>query len=263
MRLPSRFQTASPMMGSRRLIPCRSRASTSPTGRATSTGTKCAGPASPSPTSRRPRAATIVDPKFLQNWNGAKNAGVVRGAYHFIYWCRPADEQALWFMLNVPHDPDALPPVLDVEWNSASKTCPHHVARDVALRRSRSCSTRCRRIPASSRSSTPTPYFIATCSTGSSPTITTGCARSPPSLATKYRSRSLGVLAVHHHGQGPRRCRPGRPQQLQRHRARLAARAEMARGEPLACRLLAGSIPANSGTRISPRCAPPKRAFHQ
>ncbi len=47
----------------------------------------------------------------------------------------PADEQALWFMLNVPPDPDALPPVLDVEWNSHSKTCPGHVARDVALAR--------------------------------------------------------------------------------------------------------------------------------
>jgi lysozyme len=74
-----------------------------------------------------------VDPKFLENWQGAKNAGIVRGAYHFIYWCRPANEQALWFMLNVPADSDALPPVLDVEWNSASKTCPHHVSRDVAL----------------------------------------------------------------------------------------------------------------------------------
>jgi lysozyme len=75
----------------------------------------------------------VVDPKFLQNWNGTKNAGIVRGAYHFISWCRPADEQALWFMLNVPQDPDALPPVLDLEWNSASKTCPHHVSREVAL----------------------------------------------------------------------------------------------------------------------------------
>src|SRR5512143_3772416 len=27
----------------------------------------------------------VVDPKFLQNWQNAKNAGVVRGAYHFIY----------------------------------------------------------------------------------------------------------------------------------------------------------------------------------
>lgn len=74
-----------------------------------------------------------LDPKFLQNWQAAKNAGVVRGAYHFVYWCRPADEQALWFMLNVPPDPDALPPVLDLEWNSASKTCPHHVSREAAL----------------------------------------------------------------------------------------------------------------------------------
>ena len=75
----------------------------------------------------------LVDPKFLENWEGAKRTGIARGAYHFLYWCRPADEQALWFMLNVPPDPDALPPVLDVEWNSHSKTCPDHVARDVAL----------------------------------------------------------------------------------------------------------------------------------
>src|SRR5688572_21982049 len=31
-----------------------------------------------------------VDPKFLQNWYQAKRAGIARGAYHFIYWCRPA-----------------------------------------------------------------------------------------------------------------------------------------------------------------------------
>jgi lysozyme len=74
-----------------------------------------------------------LDPKFLENWQAAKNAGIVRGAYHFIYWCSPADEQALWFMLNVPPDPDTLPPVLDLEWNSHSKTCPDHVAKDVAL----------------------------------------------------------------------------------------------------------------------------------
>ncbi len=43
-----------------------------------------------------------LDPKFLENWYAAKRAGIARGAYHFIYWCRPANEQALWFMLNVP-----------------------------------------------------------------------------------------------------------------------------------------------------------------
>jgi len=74
-----------------------------------------------------------VDEKFAQNWAMAKTAGVPRGAYHFAYWCRPADEQAAWFISNVPNDPSALPPVLDVEWNPVSKTCPHHVSRDVAL----------------------------------------------------------------------------------------------------------------------------------
>src|SRR3712207_239780 len=35
-----------------------------------------------------------LDPKFLQNWHEAKQAGVARGAYHFMYWCRSAREQA-------------------------------------------------------------------------------------------------------------------------------------------------------------------------
>jgi lysozyme len=74
-----------------------------------------------------------LDPKFLDNWQAAKKAGVARGAYHVMYWCRPAKEQASWFKLNVPANRDALPPVLDVEWNSHSKTCPHRIARDSAI----------------------------------------------------------------------------------------------------------------------------------
>jgi lysozyme len=74
-----------------------------------------------------------LDPKFLENWEGAKRAGVARSAYHFLYWCRPAHEQALWFMLNVPADADALPPVLDLEWNTHSKTCPKKLSRAKAL----------------------------------------------------------------------------------------------------------------------------------
>jgi lysozyme len=73
------------------------------------------------------------DEKFAQNWASAKAAGVPRGAYHFAYWCRPMEEQAAWFVAHVPKDPDALPPVLDVEWNGHSKTCPKRVPRDVAL----------------------------------------------------------------------------------------------------------------------------------
>ena len=77
--------------------------------------------------------ADRLDPKFLTNWHAAKQAGIARGAYHVMYWCRVAKEQASWFMLNVPGDGDALPPVLDVEWNSHSKTCPHRIARDNAI----------------------------------------------------------------------------------------------------------------------------------
>jgi len=64
-----------------------------------------------------------VDPKFLHNWHAARAAGVPRGAYHFYYFCRPVEEQVAWFIENVPVDPHALPPVLDMEWNGHSKTC--------------------------------------------------------------------------------------------------------------------------------------------
>lgn len=61
-----------------------------------------------------------LDPMFRTNWRGAKDAGIKRGAYHFFYWCRTAGEQAEWFIRNVPKDPDALPPVIDVEYNHLS-----------------------------------------------------------------------------------------------------------------------------------------------
>jgi len=65
------------------------------------------------------------DPSFPDNWQGAARAGVPRGAYHFYYFCRPAVDQARWFIQHVPRDPAALPPVLDLEWNHRSPTCRH------------------------------------------------------------------------------------------------------------------------------------------
>lgn len=65
----------------------------------------------------------MIDENFHSNWRGAKAAGLPRGAYHFYYFCRPAIEQARWFIRHVPRDPAALPPVLDVEWNPHSPTC--------------------------------------------------------------------------------------------------------------------------------------------
>ena len=74
-----------------------------------------------------------LDPAFRRNWIAAGEAGIRRGAYHFVYWCRPAIDQAAWFVANVPDEPDSLPPVLDVEWNLGSRSCPGKVARDKAL----------------------------------------------------------------------------------------------------------------------------------
>jgi lysozyme len=65
----------------------------------------------------------MVDPMFESHWHGAGAAGVRRGAYHFFYHCRPAAEQARWFIRHVPRERGALPPVLDLEWTPFSPTC--------------------------------------------------------------------------------------------------------------------------------------------
>lgn len=73
-----------------------------------------------------------LDPMFHKNWREAKEAGLRRGAYHFFYWCRVASQQADWFIRNVPKDPDALPPVIDVEWNHES-SCKRRPSRSAVL----------------------------------------------------------------------------------------------------------------------------------
>jgi len=65
----------------------------------------------------------LADPMFDEHWRGAARAGVKRGAYHFFYHCRPAAEQARWFIAHVPRAAGALPPVLDIEWTPFSPTC--------------------------------------------------------------------------------------------------------------------------------------------
>ena len=69
-----------------------------------------------------------LDPMFQKNWRQAKEAGIRRGAYHFFYWCRVASSQAEWFIRNVPKDPDALPPVIDAEYNGDS-ACKKRLSR--------------------------------------------------------------------------------------------------------------------------------------
>lgn len=72
-----------------------------------------------------------IDPNFYDNWEGAKRAGVARGVYHFMTWCSLAKDQAAWFQKMVPRDRDALPPVLDLEWNNHSSCKNTHNRADI------------------------------------------------------------------------------------------------------------------------------------
>jgi lysozyme len=71
-----------------------------------------------------------LDRRFRENWEGARAAGVPRGAYHFVWWCRPAHEQIEWFKRNVPREANALPPVLDVEKQPTSRNCRRPLKRE-------------------------------------------------------------------------------------------------------------------------------------
>ncbi len=74
-----------------------------------------------------------IDEKFQQNWRDAKAAGLARGAYHFVYWCRPWHEEMRHFINVVPNERDALPPVLDVEATPESKKCKRRLERGPAV----------------------------------------------------------------------------------------------------------------------------------
>lgn len=64
-----------------------------------------------------------TDSRFSDYWRGARAAGIPHAPYHFYYFCTPAADQARWFIANTPRISAQMPPVLDVEWNHASKTC--------------------------------------------------------------------------------------------------------------------------------------------
>jgi lysozyme len=61
------------------------------------------------------------DKQFLKNWDGARAAGMLRGAYHFFTQCRSGADQAANFIQTVPRDVGVLPPALDAEHMG---TCP-------------------------------------------------------------------------------------------------------------------------------------------
>jgi lysozyme len=55
------------------------------------------------------------DPQFKRNWHQSKEAGLVRGAYHYFIPSLSGKEQAAFFLKQVRMQPGDLPPVLDVE----------------------------------------------------------------------------------------------------------------------------------------------------
>lgn len=58
---------------------------------------------------------TRQDRHFSKNWQMSKQAGLIRGAYHFYYPTRNAKLQAENFIKQVDLEPGDLPPVLDIE----------------------------------------------------------------------------------------------------------------------------------------------------
>src|SRR4051812_25617967 len=59
------------------------------------------------------------DPRFAEYWSGAREAGVLRGAYQFFRPSQDPIAQAdLLLSLMGPLEPGDLPPVLDVETSS-------------------------------------------------------------------------------------------------------------------------------------------------
>lgn len=64
----------------------------------------------------------FVDPYFKKNWQAAKEAGLIVGAYHFFRICKPGAIQADNFLATVPSDPGQLPPVIDVEHEGPCNT---------------------------------------------------------------------------------------------------------------------------------------------
>ena len=56
-----------------------------------------------------------ADRDFLYNWMSAGDAGLLRGAYHYLSWIESAEAQAYFFTGLLKQEPGELPPVVDFE----------------------------------------------------------------------------------------------------------------------------------------------------
>ena len=69
------------------------------------------------------------DEQFAANWQGARQAGIPAGAYHFFSFDSPADTQADNFLAALDGQPGQLPPVVDIELYGDYKQSPPDAER--------------------------------------------------------------------------------------------------------------------------------------
>lgn len=76
-----------------------------------------------------------VDPLFQDNWLEARERGLHVGAYHFYNLCRDAESQSQNFIHTVPIKVNALPPVIDLEYDSAciEKTTKEQLLKQIKI----------------------------------------------------------------------------------------------------------------------------------
>ncbi|WP_241738950.1 glycoside hydrolase family 25 protein [Pontibacter beigongshangensis] len=58
---------------------------------------------------------SYLDPRYKENYRGAKASGLKTGAYHFFRFNKPGKVQAENFLKHTRLEPGDLPPVIDVE----------------------------------------------------------------------------------------------------------------------------------------------------
>ena len=161
-----------------------------------------------------------LDPMFRKNWRAAKDAGLKRGAYHFFYWCRTAGEQADWFIRNVPRDADALPPVIDVEYNG-ELSCKKRLSRAHVLEKMQVFMDKLERHYGKRPIIYTAPDFYRDNLKGEFPIIRSGCARWPHTLKG-LSGPQMAVLAVFRLRPFAWRRGQDRPQRVPWQRRRLA-----------------------------------------
>ena len=62
-----------------------------------------------------------TDPQFYRNWKKSKDAGLIRGAYHYFLTTKDARMQAQNFIKSVTLQSGDLPPVIDIEHAYSAK----------------------------------------------------------------------------------------------------------------------------------------------